>query len=188
MSDRNTKLIQAAMKVFARYGYSKATMNDVAREAGVARQTLYNAYPGKEELLRTTIRELAHQSMISIENAWTDEETLDGKLDRYFELGPLDWYDIGESSPDAAELFDGIHKVAREEIDQISIKWNKHFEDLILEFAEPGTPAHKNAKELGEFIYAASSTAKYNADGRKVVEQRLQMLKMSVLALIRAGR
>jgi AcrR family transcriptional regulator len=50
-------LLDAAVGVFARFGFRKTSMDDVARAAGVSRQGLYLSFASKEELFR---RALAH--------------------------------------------------------------------------------------------------------------------------------
>jgi AcrR family transcriptional regulator len=47
------RLVDAALACVARHGTKKTTVDDVAREAGVSRATLYRAFPGgKEAVLR----------------------------------------------------------------------------------------------------------------------------------------
>jgi AcrR family transcriptional regulator len=48
-------LLDAAVGVFARFGYRKASMDDVARAAGVSRQGLYLLFANKEELFRRAV-------------------------------------------------------------------------------------------------------------------------------------
>ncbi|MDP9089063.1 MAG: TetR/AcrR family transcriptional regulator [Pseudomonadota bacterium] len=48
-------LLDAAVGVFARFGFRKASMDDVARAAGVSRQGLYLSFAGKEELFRRAL-------------------------------------------------------------------------------------------------------------------------------------
>lgn len=48
-------LLEAAIGVFRRYGYRKASMDDVARAAGVSRQGLYLMFSNKEELFRKAL-------------------------------------------------------------------------------------------------------------------------------------
>ena len=43
------------MRVFARYGFRKASMDEVARAAGVSRQGLYLQFANKEELFRKAV-------------------------------------------------------------------------------------------------------------------------------------
>jgi TetR/AcrR family acrAB operon transcriptional repressor len=48
--DRPLRILEAAAKLMARYGYDKTTMDDIAREAGVSKGALYLVWSSKEEL------------------------------------------------------------------------------------------------------------------------------------------
>jgi len=52
---RTEQLLDAAERVFAAQGFEGAGMDDVAREAGVAKGTLYLYYPSKEALYRAAV-------------------------------------------------------------------------------------------------------------------------------------
>jgi TetR/AcrR family transcriptional regulator, regulator of autoinduction and epiphytic fitness len=52
---RQLALLDAAVAVFARYGFRKASMDEVARAAGVSRQGLYLQFASKEELFRKAV-------------------------------------------------------------------------------------------------------------------------------------
>jgi len=52
---RQAAVLDAAVGVFARYGYRKASMDEVARAAGVSRQGLYLQFANKEELIRKAV-------------------------------------------------------------------------------------------------------------------------------------
>ena len=51
MDERHLDILKAAWAMFARYGFGKTTMSDIANEAGVARQTVYNAFSSKDSSL-----------------------------------------------------------------------------------------------------------------------------------------
>ena len=53
------RLLEATLACLARHGIAKTTLDDVAREAGVARATLYRYFPGKQALLADIAR-VAH--------------------------------------------------------------------------------------------------------------------------------
>ena len=57
-SGRRERILEAASKVFRTQGY-EAAMDDIAAEADVAKQTLYNLFGSKEELFRALIAERA---------------------------------------------------------------------------------------------------------------------------------
>jgi AcrR family transcriptional regulator len=52
---RHHAVLDAAVGVFARYGFRKASMDEVARAAGVSRQGLYLQFGNKEELFRRAL-------------------------------------------------------------------------------------------------------------------------------------
>ncbi len=47
-----TRLLQAALTLFAEYGYEATTIDQIAERADVARQTVLNHYPLKRDFLR----------------------------------------------------------------------------------------------------------------------------------------
>jgi AcrR family transcriptional regulator len=51
---RRHKLLDTALLVFARFGFRKTSMDEVARAAGVSRQGLYLHFSTKEDLFRAT--------------------------------------------------------------------------------------------------------------------------------------
>ncbi|SBT43609.1 transcriptional regulator, TetR family [Micromonospora narathiwatensis] len=56
------RILQAALKLFAEYGFHGASIRDIARVVGINSATLYAHYPGKEHLLAELIR-LGHEEL-----------------------------------------------------------------------------------------------------------------------------
>jgi TetR/AcrR family transcriptional regulator of autoinduction and epiphytic fitness len=52
---RESAVLDAAVGVFSRFGFRKASMDEVARAAGVSRQGLYLQFANKEELFRKAL-------------------------------------------------------------------------------------------------------------------------------------
>jgi len=52
---KRKKIMQAAMKIFSKKGYSPAVLDEVAYEAGIAKGTLYLYFQDKEDLFFSTI-------------------------------------------------------------------------------------------------------------------------------------
>jgi TetR/AcrR family fatty acid metabolism transcriptional regulator len=55
---RRSRILEAALRVFARSGFHVASVDDIVREAGVARGTFYLYFPSKQELLGALLDEL----------------------------------------------------------------------------------------------------------------------------------
>jgi AcrR family transcriptional regulator len=54
---KRKRLLDAAVRVFARTGYHGSRVGDIAEEAGVAHGLLYHYFSSKEEVLQTIFRE-----------------------------------------------------------------------------------------------------------------------------------
>ncbi len=54
-------ILDAVDALLARYGYGKMTMDDVAREVGIGKGTIYLHFPGKEELVLSHIDRIAER-------------------------------------------------------------------------------------------------------------------------------
>ncbi len=183
MNTRDANILDAAGRVFMQYGISRTTMNDIALEAGVARQTLYNAYPNKEEVLRAAARKSIDESLVEVAAAWEGLNDIEEKLRVFNEIVPLKWFDMVQTSPDIAELVDGLHRVAKEEMAAAAEVWGQRFSEL---FAAHN-PDLKDPDDLGAYYYAAAINTKYSAENRGVMEMRLRMLIASVMALLSSG-
>jgi AcrR family transcriptional regulator len=60
--DRRERIIQAADSLFNHYGVEKTTMEDISRESGIPRATVYLEFPGgKEDILMASIEHRFHQ-------------------------------------------------------------------------------------------------------------------------------
>lgn len=51
------KIIRAAIEVFSENGYHRASMDEIALRAQVAKGTLYYNFPGKSQLFKTIVKE-----------------------------------------------------------------------------------------------------------------------------------
>ncbi|MFC4122334.1 TetR/AcrR family transcriptional regulator [Nonomuraea zeae] len=61
--DKRQAILEGAFTVFARHGYTQACVQDIAREAGVAKPTVYNHMTDKATLFRHAIEASAQTSL-----------------------------------------------------------------------------------------------------------------------------
>jgi AcrR family transcriptional regulator len=89
---RTGEILQAAYRVFAERGFEPATMDEIAKAAGVAKGTLYLYYPSKQDIYSAALHrsavELAERTAAALAGASGVEEKIQAfiavKL-RYFE-------------------------------------------------------------------------------------------------------
>src|SRR5689334_9562927 len=60
--DKRQAILRGALSVFARDGYSRASIDGIAKEAEVSTRTLYNHFADKAELFRGVIQASAAEA------------------------------------------------------------------------------------------------------------------------------
>ncbi|MCP2167786.1 TetR/AcrR family transcriptional regulator [Goodfellowiella coeruleoviolacea] len=91
------RVLDAAVTVFAEKSFVGATMEDIARAAGVTRATVYAHFPGKNEIIRALlvrVYDISHEvyAALAAVPAWnraTIRAWLDGAVVRWREMAPM---------------------------------------------------------------------------------------------------
>ena len=100
---RQAALLEAAVAVFARYGFRKTSMEEVARAAGVTRQGLYLQFANKEELFRKALEHsLSSQLNAAVAALSVSEDSLEFRI-----IAACDAWSgrfVGSLGADAADL------------------------------------------------------------------------------------
>jgi len=65
VEDRSEQIIDAALRVFARKGFTKATNKDIAREAGITPGLIYYYFESKEALFRALVESRSPLRLLS---------------------------------------------------------------------------------------------------------------------------
>jgi AcrR family transcriptional regulator len=96
-----TSVLDAARRCFARYGYRKTSMDDVAGDAGVAKGTVYLYCRNKQDLYVRAVESDVHEWMASLASALDDRDR--PAVEVLVELATRDAL-FAESHPLAADL------------------------------------------------------------------------------------
>lgn len=75
------RILEAAMTLFARYGFQRTSMADVAKASGVSRPTLYLRFCGKDEIFKAVGRRLVGDALARARAAWVPETSLEKNLE-----------------------------------------------------------------------------------------------------------
>jgi AcrR family transcriptional regulator len=103
---RHGAVLDAALATFARFGFRKTSMDDIARAAGLSRQALYDRFTNKEDLFRAAMKRGLEEALSAAKARLASkapiEERLVGAMDewlgRYLEALSADASDLYESS------------------------------------------------------------------------------------------
>ena len=80
------EMLEAGERVFVRYGYYKATVEQIANEAGFAVGTLYNFFGSKRQLYREVFRKIALDFIELFENEVLCEDNPEKAISRLIEI------------------------------------------------------------------------------------------------------
>src|SRR5262249_43172005 len=61
------RVVRAATSSFLAHGY-RSSVDEIARRAGVAKQTVYHHFPSKDELFKEVARDLAARVLVELES------------------------------------------------------------------------------------------------------------------------
>lgn len=71
------RIVEAALSSIAEYGVAKTTLEDIAREAGCSRATVYRYFPGKQTLLDGTVESEVRRLAAALDDATRPAGTLE---------------------------------------------------------------------------------------------------------------
>jgi AcrR family transcriptional regulator len=78
--EKRRRILEAAVRVFARRGFHASRVGDIAEEAGVAHGLLYHYFSSKDEVLQTVFRENWAELLERFEQVEASDEPADEKL------------------------------------------------------------------------------------------------------------
>ncbi len=181
MDQREEKIVDAAIRVFSRYGVKRTTMNDIANEAGLVRQTLYNAFENKDEILRATIRLHADRALEAIDGEIATTENLGERLDIVFKHLVVGPFDIMQETPHADEILEGFREAAMEEIAVAEERYKALLRELLEPYHSKIEAAGVVPEDLAEVVHTSWYGFKHKAKDKKRLLQLLDSLKGLVL-------
>jgi AcrR family transcriptional regulator len=187
MDDRTGHILDAALTVFCQYGYSKTTMQDVARAAGMSRAALYLHFPRKEDLFRAGSRRAHSRALGHVDAALAAQGDILSRVDTamaaYFEglMAQI------SSSVHGGELFDASLAVTGDIVREAHAALVARLAYALNAAAAAGEVQFSTADTTAEdiallLLTVADGLKKTSADPQGRREQRALFLR-----LVRAG-
>lgn len=115
-------IMNAALELFARYGYHKTTISEIAGSAKVGKGTIYSYFENKEEILLTLVDRELSKGFNAVAESVMNEPTYDKKLIKLI-----------ETSIEYFHHNDLVSKVMAKDPDvvlSVITEKNRHFQDL----------------------------------------------------------
>ncbi|WP_194895662.1 TetR/AcrR family transcriptional regulator [Catenulispora pinisilvae] len=168
-TDRRSMVLDSALVTFARFGYRKTSMEDVARAAHISRPGLYFLFSSKETLFHAAVTQALERDIAAVEHVLADAdrplperlvEAFDQWAGRY--IGPLT-HDVAVIVEDNPDL-----------LGEIVESTPRRFEELITNAiaVESGQEA---AIPVAQTMISASIGLKHQAASREFYLERLKV-------------
>jgi AcrR family transcriptional regulator len=111
-----TSILEAAKRVFQKWGLNKTTMEDIAHEAGKGKSTLYYYYKSKDEILEVLATSELNNIINKAKNLVRGETSAKEKLKKYIAASLIEIKNTTSIYP----LVKGEIKGNKEFIDKLS--------------------------------------------------------------------
>jgi AcrR family transcriptional regulator len=185
---RRRGLLDAALGVFARYGFRKTSMDEVARAAQLSRQGLYLHFATKEELFRATLLYVLSDSLSAAEIALADGSLpLETRLVRGFDA----WVGrfvglLGAGASDLIETSTALVGPAIAEHDErflAAVARTVRGSPLLAAYKRSGL----TARQLAEISFATARGLKHQCDSREAFVRGMTLAVRALCAPLEAG-
>ncbi len=98
------RILLAAMTLFGRHGFQRTSMADIAREAAIARATLYLRFADKRALFEALASLLVDEALARAEAAWIGDAPLSTNIAATLLAKDLGFFQILNTTPHGSEL------------------------------------------------------------------------------------
>jgi AcrR family transcriptional regulator len=157
---RRAEILDAALQVFGQYGYRRTSMDDVAREADIAKGTIYLSFTSKEEVFQALSQRLSQRMLAGAEAASRRPGTTADKLAAMHAAWFGTYADTISRSPHAAELLDAKHRLSADLVADAASRYKRLVRDVLTDAAVAREldlePAGLTADTAAELLIASA--------------------------------
>jgi len=164
---RAEAILKAAFVCFSRYGFRRTSMEDIARETGVSRASLYQHFRNKEEIFRSLCAGLQEKALVLAEQALKGEAPLAERVEAAIAGKVVAFLEVVEASPHGEELVGENSRLCAD----LAVRTEARFQRMLVETFRAG--ARSGEIDLGARRLSAPAAA--------------ELLRLSAYGLKHAG-
>jgi AcrR family transcriptional regulator len=163
--EKRGRILEGALGVFLAYGFTRTTMDDIAKAAQLSRPALYLLYKNKADIYRAITHCIFEQVAVQSRSILAGPGTIRERLERLVEVAMVGPMQAIGASPHGEELTDMKGSLA---VDLLA-SWRADMDaTLAAAFAEDATHNGVDLEERGFTALALAQTLMDAIDGRKI--------------------
>ena len=197
MPDRNKRdekrdaIIRGAHAQFRLYGYRKTSMEDIARELGISRASLYSYFDNKDEIFRSVSLHLHEEALTAAEKSlaggWSSKNVFE-KFVYALLARHLRFHDEQFHSSHAAELQDEYSRLCGDVVIQSNTTFQMFLSKALKQVSRDNlidlSSRNLEAEQVAELLNLGVAGLKRGADKPGVFESRVgQFVKIFMRGL-----
>jgi len=164
------KILDSADRLLARYGYQKTTADDLAREAGIGRRTIYVHFTSKEEIFLASIDRVVERMVDELKRVLYSGGAADERLKRMLVARILSRFDsvhdYHQSLDDMFSALRGAYLERRERYMELELE---AFAVVLDEGRQAGLWTNPDSRAIAAtLLHATNGLLPYSLTGREL--------------------
>lgn len=188
---KRAALLEAALKLFGQYGYRRTSIDDIAREADIAKGTVYLSFASKEDLFRALCAQLITRVEDESEKARALEAGFEARLYAVLAAKYGYLYEIVHSSAHAAELMDSKNRLSADLFEKFDRRYVRTVRAIVSDALRRkeivATAMPLSAADTTALIMSAAHGIEAEASSPQELQRRLRELVRFAAAGLRTG-
>ena len=173
-----------AWQEFCKYGLSKTTMADVANSAGISRQSLYNRFKNKDELVRLIVRLYFKKNLSLCNNELKTKNNLKDILDTLVQYFIIEAWMTARSLPISDGLEQSNHSIISKEWADATDKKITLIKNTFFNYLNKNTRKKEIAYDLAKYFCASANGIKSLANDELELYSLCKTLKLTLESII----
>ena len=155
---RQTQILDAAMEVFARLGFNKARMDDIAAEAGLSKGSLYWHFESKQDIIAAVLMRMFQGYFGDLKRIVAADGPADERLHQYIGQTAASVGEMRRWQPLMAEFYAVAtrHESTRLFLEKFYTQYIDLLGQLIQQGIDQGVFKQMDAREAAMLMVAAS--------------------------------
>ncbi len=168
----NHTLLDGAMQQFARHGFAKTSMSDIAKAAGISRTSLYNHFPTKEDVFKALSGRINDRVYGEVVSAIKDSGPWDKRLLALIHARVSWVYELLHTSEFGRELINEKNKICGGDV----LTANDRFESLIGNLFKENLGNDTDSAMLARILVQSINGVLEKAETKKDAEKSVSLL------------
>ena len=135
-SDKRSVILKAACELFEHYGFSKTSLEDIAKAAHIGKGTIYYYFNSKEDIFVDIVQDFMEDFLRIMKTRIDEEPTFEGKFTVYFRT-PITL--LKENMTMLSEALRSMSVMNQSKIEEFKVFNKKRIAALLSEIIEFGT-------------------------------------------------